>query len=571
MQNPRELIVETLNVWLKDNPLQTEFEVSVSQYLKFGDFSTNIALVSVQSTPSTNPRELAEQIVGILKQNEEINRVFEKIEVAGSGFINFYLSNNYLASSLTKFVQQGKFESLSNINNNQKTIIEFGDPNPFKEIHIGHLRNFCIGESFCRLLESQGTTVTRANYQGDVGLHVAKAMWGLLKREEEFLDSGKSEDEKVKILAQSYVEGATEFENNETAKADIIEINKRIYGDDASLHQLWEEGRKVSLEHFEDLYKRIGVRYDKYFFESVTAKKGKEIVLSHIADGVFEKDEGAVVYRGEKDGLHTRVFLTSQEYATYEGKDLALAILKKEDGEYDRSVILTGNEQLEYFQVMLAALKRIDPEVASKTSHFTFGHVKLKEGKMSSRTGDVISANWLIDEAIKRVRAQFNDMDPLTSEKVGIAAVKYSMLKFSIPSDIHFSFEESITLEGNSGPYLQYAYVRTQSVLQKLGDISQESKSELLNSNFQLQNEETDLLRFLTQYPYHVEKAATEFAPNLLCNYLFELAQKFNLFYQKCKIIGDTNESFRLELTRGVGAVLQNGLHLLGIETVEKM
>ena len=292
MQNPRELIVETLNVWLKDNPLQTEFEVSVSQNLKFGDFSTNIALVSVQSTPSTNPRELAEQIVGILKQNEEINRVFEKIEVAGSGFINFYLSNNYLASSLTKFVQQGKFESLSNINNNQKTIIEFGDPNPFKEIHIGHLRNFCIGESFCRLLESQGTTVTRANYQGDVGLHVAKAMWGLLKREEEFLDSGKSEDEKVKILAQSYVEGATEFENNETAKADIIEINKRIYGDDASLHQLWEEGRKVSLEHFEDLYKRIGVRYDKYFFESVTAKKGKEIVLSHIADGVFEKDEG---------------------------------------------------------------------------------------------------------------------------------------------------------------------------------------------------------------------------------------------------------------------------------------
>jgi arginyl-tRNA synthetase len=488
-----------------------------------------------------------------------------------SGFINFYLSINYLASSLTKFVQQGKFESLSNINNNQKTIIEFGDPNPFKEIHIGHLRNFCIGESFCRLLESQGTTVTRANYQGDVGLHVAKAMWGLLKREEEFLDSGKSEDEKVKILAQSYVEGATEFENNETAKADIIEINKRIYGDDASLHQLWEEGRKVSLEHFEDLYKRIGVRYDKYFFESVTAKKGKEIVLSHIADGVFEKDEGAVVYRGEKDGLHTRVFLTSQEYATYEGKDLALAILKKEDGEYDRSVILTGNEQLEYFQVMLTALKRIDPEVASKTSHFTFGHVKLKEGKMSSRTGDVISANWLIDEAIKRVRAQFNDMDPLTSEKVGIAAVKYSMLKFSIPSDIHFSFEESITLEGNSGPYLQYAYVRTQSVLQKLGDISQESKSELLNSNFQLQNEETDLLRFLSQYPYHVEKAATEFAPNLLCNYLFELAQKFNLFYQKCKIIGDTNESFRLELTRGVGAVLQNGLHLLGIETVEKM
>ncbi len=567
MQNPRELIIENLNVWLKDNPLQTEFEVSVSQNLKFGDFSTNIALVSVKNTPSTNPRELAEQIAGILKKNEEINQVFEKIEVAGSGFINFYLSKNYLAESLAKVVQQGKFESTTNTNNSQKTIVEFGDPNPFKEIHIGHLRNFCIGESFCRLLESQGDTVTRANYQGDVGLHVAKAMWGLLKREEEFLDSGKSEDEKVKILAQSYVEGATEFENNESAKQEIIDINKRIYSDDESLYQLWEEGRKVSLEHFEELYKKIGVRYDKYFFESTTAKKGKEVVLSHLDDGVFEKDDGAVVYRGEQDGLHTRVFLASQGYATYEGKDLALAILKNEDDEYDRSVILTGNEQQEYFQVMLAALKRIEPNLARVTSHFTFGHVKLREGKMSSRTGDVISANWLIDEAIKRVRTQFSDMDTGTSEKVGIGAVKYSMLKFAIPSEIHFSFEESITLEGNSGPYLQYAYVRTQSVLEKAAKEVGDRNKEL----GELENEESELLRFLTQYPYHVENAAAEFAPNLLCNYLFELAQKFNLFYQKCKIIDSENESFRLELTKAVGIVLQNGHHLLGIETVEKM
>jgi len=567
MQNPRELIIESLNVWLKDNPLQTEFEVSISQNLKFGDFSTNIAMVSVKKMPSTNPRELAEQIVNTLKQNEEIGNVFEKIEIAGSGFINFYLKQSYLSATLKKVVQQGKFDSTSNTNNSQRTIVEFGDPNPFKEIHIGHLRNFCIGESFSRLLESQGATVTRANYQGDVGLHVAKAMWGLLKREEEFLDSGKSEDEKVKILAISYVEGATEFENNEAVKQEIIDINKKIYGEDESLYQLWEEGRKVSLEHFEELYKKIGVRYDKYFFESITAKKGKEIVLSHIDDGVFEKDDGAVVYRGEKDGLHTRVFLTSQEYATYEGKDLALAILKNEEDEYDRSVILTGNEQQEYFQVMLAALKRIEPDLSEKTNNFTFGHVRLKEGKMSSRTGDVISANWLIEEAIKRVRAQFTDMDMATSEKVGIGAVKYSMLKFAIPSDIHFSFEESISLEGNSGPYLQYAYVRTQSVLQKAGKEVGDWNNELGG----LEKEESDLLRFLSQYPYHVENAAKEFAPNLLTNYLFELAQKFNLFYQKCKIIKSENELFRLELTKAVGIVLQNGLHLLGIETVEKM
>ncbi len=587
MQNPKEIIIANLKNILRDLAEQDiEPEVSLVSNPQFGDLTTNFPMQAFKRIPTTmegaylhqvavkanNVRQLAEIIVARLKESQDVSNVFDKIEVAGPGFINFFLNKNYLSQTLTEVVSNDS--TFGNLNNKtgQKTIVEFGDPNPFKEIHIGHLRNFCIGESFSRLLESQGDTVTRANYQGDVGLHVAKAIWGLLKREEEFLDSGKSEDEKVKILAQSYVEGATEFENNESVKQEIIDINKKIYGDDESLHQLWEEGRKVSLEHFEELYKKIGVRYDKYFFESITAKKGKEIVLSHIEDGVFEKDGGAVVYRGERDGLHTRVFLTSQEYATYEGKDLALAILKNEEDEYDRSVILTGNEQQEYFQVMLAALKRIEPALSEKTSHFTFGHVRLKEGKMSSRTGDVISANWLIDEAIKNVREQFADMDESTSEKVGIGAVKYSMLKFAIPSDIHFSFEESISLEGNSGPYLQYAYVRTQSVLGKFKISNLKFEMNLLKiENLKLQIEEEELLRFLTQYPYHVENAAAEFAPNLLCNYLFELAQKFNLFYQKCKIIESDNESFRLELTKAVGIVLQNGLHLLGIETVEKM
>ena len=575
-----------------------DYDLSFSNSLDHGDLSTNLALSKGQlitnaaiahfeevkqlpvegsywfnpDEPNSiwipNTRALAEKLKEII--DAENFWYIEITEIAGPGFINFVLSERYLLTILKDIIEKDTEYGKKYTGGYPKTIVEFGDPNPFKEIHIGHLRNFCIGESFSRLLETQGATVTRANYQGDVGLHVAKAIWGLLKREEEFLDSGKSEDEKVKILAQSYVEGATEFENNESVKQEIIDINKKIYGDDESLHQLWEEGRKVSLEHFEELYKKIGVRYDKYFFESITAKKGKEIALSHIEDGVFEKDDGAVVYRGEQDGLHTRVFLTSQEYATYEGKDLALAILKNEEAEYDKSVILTGNEQQEYFQVMLAALKRIEPALSEKTSHFTFGHVRLKEGKMSSRTGDVISANWLIDEAIKKVREQFTDMDEVTSEKVGIGAVKYSMLKFAIPSDIHFSFEESISIEGNSGPYLQYAFVRTQSVLHKSGDNSQKTL-ELQTINYKLESEEKDLLRFLTQYPYHVENAATEFAPNLLTNYLFELAQKFNLFYQKCKIIESDNESFRLELTKAVGIVLQNGLHLLGIETVEKM
>lgn len=574
MLNPRQLIEDSLEKWLKSRDISVEFEVSLSQNLQFGDFSSNISLIASKKIENSNPRQLAEEIISSLQQNTEIQDIFEKIEPAGPGFINFYLKEDYLLNMLTEVAQDGTtFGTSSNVNpptshqeiasqGGQKTVVEFGDPNPFKEIHIGHLRNFCIGESFSKLLESQGNEVIRANYQGDVGMHVAKCLWGIMQR------IADSEELTVKDLAEGYILGAKMFEEDENAKKEITELNKKVYNDDPEIKPLWEAGRKVSLDHFEELYKRAGIHYDKYYFESSTAKKGKEIVLSHIDDGVFEKSDGAVVYRGEKDGLHTRVFLTSQDYATYEGKDLALAILKNEDIAYDQSVVLTGNEQLEYFHVMLAALKKISPDLASKTKHLTFGHVRLKEGKMSSRTGDVITASWLLDEAVSRVKTAFTDMDEDTANKVGIGSVKYSMLKFSIPADIHFSFEESITLEGNSGPYLQYAYVRTQSVLSKSENQELRIKNEEVRN---LEKEESELLRFLTQYPYHVTMAAQDFAPNLLCNYLFELSQKYNLFYQKCKIIGGEKETFRLFLTKAVGNVLKNGLTILGIETVEKM
>lgn len=577
MQNPKEVIIEILKNWQEENSVSSEFEVSPAQNSSHGDLATNIAMVSGMT--DTNPRQVAESIVNYLKQIEAVNELFEKIEVAGPGFINFYLSQRYLKELLTNFVREDGLAAGLTTKNPQKVMVEFGDPNPFKEIHIGHLRNFCIGESFSRLLENQGNKVIRANYQGDVGLHVAKCLWGILQKSE-----GRSQEPELKVedLAEGYVLGAKKFEEDESAKQEIIEINRKIYRDDESLKSLWEEGRKVSLDHFEEMYKRIGVRYDKYYFESVTSKKGKEIVKSHIADGIFEESEGAIVYRGEKDGLHTRVFLTSQDYATYEGKDLALALMKNEDEAPDASYILTGNEQLEYFQVMLSALKKINPEVAGKTKHYTFGLVKLKEGKMSSRTGDVITASWLLEEAVKRVHEQFPDMDSVTAERVGVGAVKYSMLKFGITSDIHFDFSESITVEGNSGPYLQYSYVRTQSVLGKSSQLSSDSSQQVLNNqlknenllgneNWKLENEEIELLRFLSQYQYHLELASHDFAPNLLCNYLFELSQKFNLFYQKQRIIGGENEAFRLKLTEAVGKVLKHGLQTLGIQTVEKM
>lgn len=573
MNNPRQLISDHIKNFLDRKNVEADFDVSLVSNPQHGDFATNVGLIASKKL-GRNPRELSEEIVSFLGESDDVKDVFEKIEVAGPGFINFYLSKKYLSSLIQKITQDKEELGSLKTKNPQTVIVEFGDPNPFKEIHIGHLRNFCIGESFSRLLESQGSTAVRANYQGDVGLHVAKAMWGLLKKEEQFLDSGLSLENKVKILAESYVEGAKEFEENESAKQEIIDINKRIYSDDESLKQLWDEGKKVSLEHFEEIYKRIGVSYAKYYFESETAKRGKEIVKANVP-GVFENSDGAVVFRGENEGLHTRVFLSSQGYATYEGKDLALAVMKNEEEKFDKSIILTGNEQLEYFQVMLKALSKIEPEVAANTKHLTFGHVRLKEGKMSSRTGDVISATWLLDEAVFKVKEAFPEVEDATAEKVALAAVKYSMLKFGISSDIHFDFNESISLEGNSGPYILYSYVRTRSVLNKANNQRQLTNDEKGQqsevSSQKLEVEESDLLRFLAQYPYVLENANQEFSPNLVCNYLFELSQKFNLFYQKHKIIGSESETFRLSLTESVGQILKNGLNILNIETVERM
>jgi len=605
-----------------------------------GDYSSNIAMMAFakaksdkQKVISKNPLELAQEIAKKLNSSLLTLPNIEKVEAVKPGFINFWLEKDYLLEHLREIVGKSSLlASKGDAFQSRKIMVEFADPNPFKEFHIGHLRNISLGESFSRLLETQGAEVWRVNYQGDVGMHVAKALYGLLlvipPNSFRDLDTAKTEilkqvqddtvEEKVKLLGEAYTKGAKAFEEDEEAKKEIQALNIKIYKNDPSIKDLWEMGRKWSLEYFETIYKRLGTSYKRYYFESEVAGPGREIVLSHVQDGIFEKHDGAVVFRGEKDGLHTRVFITKEDYATYEAKDLALAKIKYQDFVYDRSIIITAHEQAPYFKVILAAMKKVSSFLAEKTEHYSFGFVSLKEGKMSSRTGNVITSEWLLDEAKRRIKEKFSakdgpasgwkDMDEETAEIVAVGAVKYSMLKFSTASDISFSFDESISLEGNSGPYIQYTYARTQSVLNKseirnpksetiLND--QISKS-MENGKWKMENEEVSLLRTIHHFPEVVDEAAENFAPNLLCNYLFDLAQKFNLFYQKHQIIpnvilnvvkdpstdsgqrldsssldrlGTQNDisRFRLSLTTAVGQVLKNGLYLLGIAAPDRM
>lgn len=270
-------------------------------------------------------------------------------------------------------------------------MIEFTDTNPFKEFHIGHLYSNIVGESLSRLLEAQGANVRRVIYQGDVGMHVAKAVWGFMQNLEN--KSGqdlvlrianleeKSLHEKIKFLGDAYSYGSRAFEDDSQAAEQIKVLNKKIYDKDIEVMPAYNVGREWSLKYFETIYARLGTKFDNYYFESEVGPEGSKIVKEYQLKGIFEESDGAIIFPGEKYGLHNRVFINSLGLPTYEAKELGLAPRKYKDFSYDMSVIVTGNEINEYFRVLLKALELIYPDIAVKTKHISHGMVRIPEGK----------------------------------------------------------------------------------------------------------------------------------------------------------------------------------------------
>lgn len=580
MKIKEEIISAILQSLAEFTGEEVNFLVEEPQNENFGDYSSNVALIAAKILKQ-NPFELAQKLAEKINSSSvklaSASWRIDKVEAVKPGFINFHLSQEYLLNNL------GKPQSFEKKLSGKRIMVEFTDPNPFKEFHIGHLYSNTVGESVSRLLEAVGADLKRANYQGDVGMHVAKAMYGM-KNEELIINNLEKKDikERIKLLGQCYAVGAKIYEEDEVKKREIEELNKKIYAKDEAILDLYAKGRQWSLEYFETIYKRLGTKFDFYYFESEVGNDGLELVKKYLkkgppatpecsdgGQGVFEKSQGAVIFPGKKENLHDRVFINSLGLPTYEAKELGLAFKKYQDFKFDQSIVVTGNEIIGYFKVLLAALNKINPELASKIKHLPHGMVRLPGGKMSSRSGNIITGEWLLDEAKSLLKNKYPEMTEETLEKVAVGAVKYALLKSSLGHDIEFSFEESINIQGNSGPYLQYTFARTQSVLSKVK--SQKSKVKIAIQNSKLESEELSLLRSLNKFPGVVETAGEKFAPNIVCNYLFDLAQKFNLFYQKHRIVGSEQENFRLTLTGGVGQVLKSGLHLLGIQAPEKM
>ncbi|MDO8609089.1 MAG: arginine--tRNA ligase, partial [bacterium] len=548
-----------------DSKIDVDITLETPSNNQFGDYSTPIAL-QLSKQLKKNPLEIAQSIIDALPKIDHI----EKMEIMKPGFINFWINNTYLIQETNKILNNSISYPEFHLGKEKKIIVEFAHPNTLKLFHIGHLRNISTGESIVRILETVGNKVIRTNYQGDVGLHIAKCLYDILKHKED-LNKLTTINEKITFIGKMYSEGTKAYETDEEAKKKVIEINGMIYQRNPEIMPLWEETRNWSLKYFDVIYKRLYSHFDRLFFESELYEKGVEIVHAAVKNGILEKSQNAIIFNGKKYGLDTRVFINSLGYPTYEGKELALAEKEfSEFGEVDKCIHVVTPEQTSFFKVTFKVEELLnEKKFKNKQYHLVYEWVNLKEGKMSSREGNIISADWLIDEAKKSILELFKCTEEV-AETLAIASVKYSILKNGVSNAIAFDFKESISLEGNSAPYLIYTYVRTQSILRKSeSNIKDPSKISLKDCSL----EEMNIIRTLYRYPFIVEKAASNFSPNYIATYLFELAQQFNLFYQKYPILKGEKEitDRRLYLTKITGIILTKGLDLLGIKTVEKM
>jgi arginyl-tRNA synthetase len=551
MLNFKQKIEEVLE---KNGILEEDFEFSKPPENTNSDIS--IPLFKLMKKTGKKPPEILEFLKPILENLDFL----EKIEVLGP-YLNLTLKTKSI------FEEIFKIKNLKRENKNPKLfLVEFGCPNPMKVFHIGHLKNLITGESVARILEAGGDIVKRVNYQGDVGMHIGKTMYGILNNLGEWKEiKTKKLEEKIKFLGRVYAESSKKFEENDEEKKKIEKVNTEIYDKKAELMEIYNDARNYSLEYFETIYEKLGAKYDKYYFESEMYENAKKITENQI----FELSEGAKIFRGSNYGLHDRVFLNSLGYPTYEAKDLALAEKHFEDfPNLEKIIHVVGKEQTEYFEVVFKAMEEILPISKRREYHFVGGYLQLKGQKMSSRLGNVVAGDELIKIVEDAVKEKTENSE-VEYSKIALGALKYSMLKGDVHEDIAFDLEESISTVGESGPYILYSLTRVKSILRKVEKVEEISE---ISENFG-EFDRKIMIKILEFFEVF-ENAYIELKPHLISKYLFTLSQEFSRFYENASVMNEKDEKLqknRIKILNVLELILGNGLNLLGIESVEKM
>jgi len=535
---------------------------------KMGDLACSISF-PIGKIKKVSPRKIAEDIIDKIKRPRSVYL----IKLAGA-YVNFFLKHGEFAKSVITEAQKDSFGKGEE--RKEKVMIEYSQPNPLKSFHIGHLRNTALGESLSRIIKEAGHEVVQANLFNDVGMHVAKTLWGYKKFHE-----GETPGENVsEWIGKIYTEACQKLEDDPDKKEEVSEILKHLeQQDDEEIVKLWKEFRKWSVDEFKDIYKELDAHFDVDFYESDLFERGREIVEELRKKKLLKRSKGAVIIDLKKEGLPVWLLLKSDGTTLYSTQDIALAEEKFKKFKINRSVYVVGSEQRLHFQQLFKTLELMGFRQAKKCYHLAYSLVTLKEGKMSSRMGTAILYSELRDEMMKKemseVASRNPELDLKTQKelamKITVAAMKYSMLNVGNNKTIFFDWDTALEFEGDTGPYIQYATVRAKRILEKAKRKSQSSsvKFSLLDSK-----DEQRLIKQISKLPSIVREAAETYQPHLVANYTYSLADKFSSFYTTNPVIdAETPElrDARLALVSATYKTLQKCLYLLGIEEPERM
>ena len=574
----RNLVVKTLSETesLKGKISKEELNAIIEQPpdRKMGDYA--FPCFKLAPIMKKNPQETATTLQKSLK----LPKGLEKIETAGS-YLNFFVDKGMLAGSvISEILEQGENYGKSSAGKNEQILVEFCQANPLKAFHIGHTRNIVLGEFISKMLEFNGYKIVRVNFQGDVGPHVSRALWAY----KNFYAGKEPKGDKGKWLGELYAFASKKIKEDTELEQKMRDMVIELYNGDKKLIPTWKKLRKWSLDYFESIYKQLGINFDRLYFESELEKSGKQIAEELLKKGFAVESEGAIVVDLERYALNKFLILKSDGMPLYSSKDFGLAKLKKKEyPKATKTINVVGAEQDFYFRQLI---KTIDLLIKGKkfgsycpTTHLSYGLVMLSEGKMASREGVVVLYATLYEkmyssvlkETAKRHKGWTKKRISDNAEQISLAAIKFGMLNRENNKVITFDWEKALSLEGETGPYLQYAYARAKSVLRK-GKVK---KINAKSTDFSILKDATEqeVVSLLAGFPSVVERSRGPLSPHILCNYLVSLSAGFNSFYQKIPILNAEKKEreARLALLSATLVVLETGLNLLGIKALEEM
>lgn len=550
---------------LKDYSKDISLEVPPDP--KLGDYAFPCFPLAKEMKKS--PVDIAKDIAGKLKVSGNIEKI-----IATGPYVNFFLKKGNVAEETLKKIFKEK-DDYGKGKDKGKVVIEYPGPNTNKPLHLGHVRNMVLGYSMSRILEFNGNEIIPVNINNDRGVHICKSMLAYKK----WGKDDTPEKSKMKgdfFVGKYYVMFAKKAKENSDLEQEALELLKKWEDGDKETLELWKKMNDWAFEGFKETYKTFDIKFKKEYFESETYKKGKDIVMDGLKKGVFEKEEEAIIADLEKEGYGKKVLLRSDGTTVYVTQDLYLAKARYDDFKFDRLIYVVATEQNYHFKVLFSILKKLGFSFADKCHHFAYGMVNLTTGKMKSREGTVVDADTLVDDMVKLAKEEtkkrheklaVGELDE-RAKQIGMSAIRFYLLKYDSVKDILFDPKESISFEGETGPYVQYVNARCNSVLKKAKEeISDKVKFDLLS-----ENSEKELIMLLNKFP-QVVKDAANYKPTLVARYLIELCQSFNTFYHNCPVIQDDGElqKARLLIVECVKIVVKKGLYLLGIEAPEEM